>query len=101
MPFESRSRCSALLLVASMLGAFASSAFAGTQLPGQPYASYWFPATILDWDPATDPDAPFNRGTYPLAPRFSSPDFNVNPHAHLDEGRVQALVAYAPTSFNP
>jgi mannosyl-glycoprotein endo-beta-N-acetylglucosaminidase len=101
MPFESRSRRAALLLAASITGAFAASAFAGTQLPGQPYASYWFPSTILDWDPATDPDAPFNRGSIPLATRFSSPDFNVNPHAHLDEGRVQALVAYAPTSFNP
>ncbi len=94
-------RRSALVVIASMLGATAFSTFAGDQLPGQPYASYWFPSTILDWDPATDPDAPFNRGTVPLAARFSNPDFNVNPHAHLDEGRVQALVAFAPTSFNP
>ena len=80
----------------------AASAFAGSdQLPGQPYASYWFPSTILDWDPATDPDAPFNRASVPLSSRFSNPDFNVNPHAHLDEARVQALVAFAPTSFNP
>jgi endo-beta-N-acetylglucosaminidase D len=101
MLLESRWRRSALVLVASLLGAMTSSAIAGTDLPGQPYASYWFPSTILDWDPATDPDAPFNRGTYPLATRFSSPDFNVNPHAHLNEGRVQALVAFGPTSFNP
>ncbi len=101
MPFESRLRRSALVVSASLFGAFASSAIAGNDLPGQPYASYWFPSTILDWDPATDPDAPFNRGTIPLAPRFSNPDFNVNPHAHLDEARVQSLVAYAPTSFNP
>jgi mannosyl-glycoprotein endo-beta-N-acetylglucosaminidase len=97
----SRPRLSALVLVASVAGALASSASAGDQLPGQPYASYWFPSTILDWDPATDPDAPFNRGSVPLATRFSNPDFNVNPHAHMDEGRVQALVAFAPTSFNP
>lgn len=94
-------RRSALVLVASLVAAASSSAFAGDPLPGQPYASYWFPSTILDWDPATDPDAPFNRSSVPLATRFSSPDFNVNPHAHLDEGRVQALVAFAPTSFNP
>jgi mannosyl-glycoprotein endo-beta-N-acetylglucosaminidase len=94
-------RRSALVLAASVIGAIASSAYAGDQLPGQPYASYWFPSTILDWDPATDPDAPFNRSSVPLASRFSNPDFNVNPHAHLDEGRVQALVAFAPTSFNP
>lgn len=100
MPFESRSRRSALLVAASMLGALASAASAGN-LPGQPFASYWFPSTILDWDPATDPDAPFNRGTIPLAARFSNPDFNVNAHAHLNEGRVQPLVAFGPTSFNP
>jgi endo-beta-N-acetylglucosaminidase D len=97
---ESCSRRSALVLVASFSFAM-SSAFAGTDLPGQPYVSYWFPSTILTWDPTTDPDAPFNRGSIPLATRFSNPDFNVNPHAHLDEARVQALVAFAPTSFNP
>ena len=94
-------RRSALALVASVLCAMTFPASAGDPLPGQPYASYWFPSTILDWDPATDPDAPFNRGAVPLASRFSNPDFNVNAHAHLDEGRVQALVAFAPTSLNP
>lgn len=94
-------RRSALVFVALLGSAIARSAFAGDPLPGQPYASYWFPSTILDWDPATDPDAPFNRGTVPLATRFSNPDFNVNAHAHPGEGRVQALVAFAPTSFNP
>ena len=98
---ESRSRLSALVFVASILDATCSSVSAGTQLPGQPYASYWFPSTILDWDPATDPDAPFNRGSVPLSPRMSVSYLNVNPHAHLNEGRVQALVAFAPTSFNP
>ena len=58
MLLESRWRRSALVLVASLLGAITSPAVAGTDLPGQPYASYWFPSTILDWDPATDPDAP-------------------------------------------
>ncbi|HVV96173.1 MAG TPA: hypothetical protein VHC92_03425 [Rhodanobacteraceae bacterium] len=97
----SRPRLLAFVLVASAIAAIASHASAGDPLPGQPYASYWFPSTILDWDPATDPDAPFNRGSVPLATRFSNPDFNVNPHAHFDEARVQALVAFAPTSFNP
>jgi endo-beta-N-acetylglucosaminidase D len=101
MPGKSRLRRWALVLIASMLYAASFPTFAGTELPGQPYASYWFPSTILTWDPATDPDAPFNRGSIPLAPRFSNADFNVNPHAHLDEARVQALIAFAPTSFNP
>ncbi|HEV7489915.1 MAG TPA: hypothetical protein VGO25_03855 [Rhodanobacteraceae bacterium] len=100
MLVETRSRLSALVLSATVLAA-SSSVFAGTQLPGQPYESYWFPSTILDWDPASDPDAPFNRSGVAIGTRFSSPYFNVNPHAHLDEARVSALVAFAPTSFNP
>ncbi|HEY6985011.1 MAG TPA: hypothetical protein VH375_02930, partial [Rhodanobacteraceae bacterium] len=70
---ESRSHRSVLVLVASLLCAASTSSFAGTQLPGQPYASYWYPSTILDWDPATDPDAPFNRGSVALGARFSNP----------------------------
>ncbi|WP_189254994.1 endo-beta-N-acetylglucosaminidase [Lentzea flava] len=66
----------------------------------QPYASYWHPATILDWDPSTDRDARYNRSTVPLARRVV-PARPANPHAHAGEARVQALVAYAPTSNNP
>ncbi|MDX3660900.1 endo-beta-N-acetylglucosaminidase [Streptomyces sp. ID05-26A] len=66
----------------------------------QPYASYWHPATILDWDPATDRDARYNRSTVPLARRVV-PARPANAHAHPAEARVQALVAYAPTSGNP
>lgn len=97
---ERRLRRAAALIVATMLGALSAPAGAGNP-PGQPFASYWYPSTILDWDPATDPDAPFNRSGVPLAARFSDPALNVNAHAHLDEGRVQSLVAFAPTSFNP
>ncbi|MGI5506829.1 endo-beta-N-acetylglucosaminidase [Lentzea sp. CA-135723] len=66
----------------------------------QPYASYWHPATILNWDPATDRDARYNRSTVPLARRVV-PARPANAHAHPNEARVQALVAYAPTSNNP
>ncbi|PWK87928.1 mannosyl-glycoprotein endo-beta-N-acetylglucosaminidase [Lentzea atacamensis] len=66
----------------------------------QPYASYWHPATILDWDPSTDRDARYNRSTVPLAKRVV-PARPANAHAHTGEARVQALVAYAPTSNNP
>ncbi|MET9629869.1 hypothetical protein ABZX92_20635 [Lentzea sp. NPDC006480] len=68
--------------------------------PAQPYASYWHPATILNWDPATDRDARYNRSTVPLAKRVT-PARPANAHAHANEARVQALVAYAPTSNNP
>jgi endo-beta-N-acetylglucosaminidase D len=66
----------------------------------QPYASYWHPATILNWNPATDPDARYNRSSVPLAPRIV-PARRANAHARPGEGRVQPLVAFAPTSNNP
>jgi mannosyl-glycoprotein endo-beta-N-acetylglucosaminidase len=66
----------------------------------QPYASYWHPNTLLSWSPATDRDARYNRSSVPLAPRVV-PDRRANAHAHAAEARVQALVAYAPTSGNP
>ena len=69
--------------------------------PGQPYASYWYPNTLLDWSPATDPDAPYNRSAIPLDDTFLNPALNVNPHARPGEARVASLVAFAPTSGNP
>ncbi len=77
--------------------ALASAAESGTQ----PYASYWHPSTILDWDPATDPDARFNRSHVPLAGRTSDPALKANPHARAGEGRIASLVSFAPTSDNP
>ena len=81
--------------------------------PAQPFASYWFPdslpagsprpgvtwKSLKTWDPATDPDVPFNRGSVPLAGRFAPP--GVNPSARSGQARVTALVAFAPTSGNP
>ncbi|MFI9723411.1 endo-beta-N-acetylglucosaminidase [Streptomyces sp. NPDC052396] len=79
----------------------------------QPYASYWFPGSLpggspapgvrwrslAGWRPQDDPDLPFNRSTTPLAPRFTPPPGN--PTAHPHQGRVSALVSFAPTSANP
>ncbi|WP_019871079.1 endo-beta-N-acetylglucosaminidase [Salinispora oceanensis] len=67
----------------------------------QPYASYWFPNEILDWDPETDPDARFNRATVPLQNRVSDPALKANPNARAGEGGVASLVSFAPTSDNP
>lgn len=67
----------------------------------QPYASYWYPNTILDWDPATDPDARFNRSRVPLKPRVSDPALKANANARAGEGKVASLVSFAPTSNNP
>ncbi|MFB7911063.1 discoidin domain-containing protein [Kitasatospora sp. NPDC056076] len=70
--------------------------------PGsQPYASYWYPSTILSWDPATDPDARFNRSRVPLQPRTSDPALAANPNARAGEGKIASLVSFGPTSNNP
>ncbi|MFF2043795.1 discoidin domain-containing protein [Kitasatospora sp. NPDC058170] len=70
--------------------------------PGsQPYASYWYPNTILNWDPATDPDARFNRSRVPLQPRTTDPALRANPNARAGEGKVASLVSFGPTSNNP
>ncbi|WP_395297415.1 discoidin domain-containing protein [Kitasatospora hibisci] len=75
---------------------------AATTAPGtQPYASYWYPNTILGWDPATDPDARFNRSRVPLQPRTSDPALKANPDARAGEGKVASLVSFGPTSNNP
>jgi len=67
----------------------------------QPYASYWYPDTLLRWDPRTDPDAPFNRSRTPLRPRVADPALKANANARAGEGRIVSLVSFAPTSFNP
>ncbi|MFJ1708456.1 discoidin domain-containing protein [Kitasatospora sp. NPDC088346] len=74
-----------------------ATAAAGTQ----PYASYWYPNTILNWDPATDPDARFNRSSVPLRPRTSDPALRANPNARAGEGKIASLAAFGPTSNNP
>ncbi|GAA2799873.1 hypothetical protein GCM10010441_26000 [Kitasatospora paracochleata] len=83
-----------------------AAAGAPTSLPAtaagtQPYASYWYPNTLLSWDPATDPDARFNRARVPLQPRTSDSALKANPNAHAGEGRIVSLAAFAPTSGNP
>ncbi|WP_412541208.1 discoidin domain-containing protein [Longispora sp. K20-0274] len=67
----------------------------------QPFASYWHPSTILNWDPATDPDAAFNRSRVPLQPRVQNPALKANANARAGEGRIASLAAFAPTSGNP
>ncbi len=70
--------------------------------PGdQPFASYWYPSSILAWDPATDPDARFNRSRVPLAPRTADSALKANPNARSGEGKIASLVSFAPTSGNP
>ncbi|MDH2425331.1 glycoside hydrolase [Sphaerisporangium sp. TRM90804] len=68
---------------------------------GQPLASYWYPDTLLRWDPATDPDARFNRSFTPLRPRAADPALKANAGARAGEGRIASLVSFGPTSGNP
>ncbi|MFF0750580.1 discoidin domain-containing protein [Streptomyces sp. NPDC004267] len=67
----------------------------------QPYASYWYPNTLLNWDPATDPDARFNRSQVPLRSRVADPALKANAAARAGEGKVVSLVSFGPTSGNP
>jgi endo-beta-N-acetylglucosaminidase D len=96
--FEKRAGVVLRAAVAAVaVGGLADAARA--QVPGQPYASYWHPSTILNWNPATDPDAAFNRSNVPLAARISTVQ-NVNANVTPAPG-VTSLVAYGPTSNNP
>ncbi|WP_405016077.1 discoidin domain-containing protein [Kitasatospora sp. NBC_00070] len=78
------------------------AAAAGVTAAGtQPFASYWYPNSILNWDPATDPDARFNRSRVPLRPRVSDPTLKANANARAGEGKIASLVSFGPTSNNP
>ncbi len=70
-------------------------------LPGQPFASYWHPSTLLTWNPTNDADSAFNRANIPLAARFSHPALNVNVHAKTNQAKVVSLSAFGVTSGNP
>src|SRR5690606_5693511 len=68
-----RRKAAAVLAVgsAAMLTAATSPPVVAQELPGQPVASFWHAAdthgrSILNWDPETDPNAPFNRSSVPL-----------------------------------
>ena len=67
----------------------------------QPFASYWFPLEILSWSPATDPDAPYNRSGVELKNKYADSITIVNSNARFNEGKVNPLSAFAPTSNNP
>lgn len=83
----------------------AAPAFAAEGAPraagDQPFASYWHPASILGWNPASDPDARFNRSRVPLRSRSLNPQLKANANARANEGRVVSLVSFGPTSNNP
>ncbi|WP_026211936.1 endo-beta-N-acetylglucosaminidase [Longispora albida] len=92
----------AALAATSLLSVPAAAAPAVSAAPApQPYASYWYPNTILTWDPATDPDARFNRSRVPMQPRTQNAALKANTNARAGEGKVASLVSFGPTSNNP
>jgi mannosyl-glycoprotein endo-beta-N-acetylglucosaminidase len=66
-----------------------------------PYVSFWHPDYLLKWNPANDTSSDFNRSNVPLATRTSNAALNVNPNAHLNEGKVTMLTAFGATSYMP
>ncbi len=69
-----------------------------------PYSSFWHPAYLENWTPASDPNAAFNRSNVPLAARFAPTSaasaFNLNAHARPGEAKIATLSGF-PTSGNP
>ncbi|MBD3276773.1 MAG: hypothetical protein GF388_00585, partial [Candidatus Aegiribacteria sp.] len=89
------------MIKAALTALFVTTALIAQSLPGQPYASYWFPEELLSWDPADDPDAVFNRSGIPLSDRTTG-DTQCNAHATVDQGGVAALsIMFPSTSNNP
>lgn len=93
-----RALCAILTL---FLGSFSTSYGQYEFVPASPQ---WHPTEILNWNPETDPNAPFGRSSVPLAARFTAPTadvnpalsaaWNVNPHARPGEGKVQAVTTF-------
>ncbi len=69
------------------------------ELPGQPFASYWFPNELLSWSPSTDEDAPYNRSGIELSTRTYG-DTQCNIHATTDQGGVGVLSIMNPSTSN-
>lgn len=66
---------------------------------GQPFSSYWFPEELLKWNPNTDTDAKFNRGTVPLQRRVKGKKLN---STQSDKAKVVSLaIANEHTSSTP
>ncbi|TPE70250.1 endo-beta-N-acetylglucosaminidase [Halalkalibacterium halodurans] len=61
----------------------------------QPESSYWYPETLLDWSPETDPDARFNRSSIPLREREVL--YTVNDTQQTD-AKLVALSALNPNT---
>lgn len=78
---------SQILFAASMF-----AAVAGTYAQ-QPYSGCWFPDDVINWSPATDADAKFNRSRIPLQSRIDN---------HYGSGQVEtATITNKMCSLTP
>lgn len=67
----------------------------------QPEASYWFPAELLEWEAAEDPDLAFNISTAPLAARADMEKLTPVNGTQNKDTRVMALsIMNSSTSGN-
>jgi mannosyl-glycoprotein endo-beta-N-acetylglucosaminidase len=65
-------------------------------MPTMPVKPVFTVAQLLNWNPATDADAPFNVATVPLQSRINVPaGLKANSNSRIGQGGVQALDPYA------
>jgi mannosyl-glycoprotein endo-beta-N-acetylglucosaminidase len=65
-------------------------------MPTMPVKPVFTVAQLLNWNPATDADAPFNVATVPLRSRVNVPSgLKANSNSRIGQGGVQALDTYA------
>lgn len=70
-------------------------------LPGLPEVPYWFPAQLLQWDPAQDPDAIYNVSSVLLAKRVDKAQLTtVNDTQCKDMNVVAISIMNGSTSGN-
>lgn len=88
------------LTLGTALLAVSLTGYAGKVEAAQPYSSYWYPSTLLEWSPSTDKDAPFNRGTVELKAGRIQGD-TINPHAKSEAKVISLASMYPSTSGAP
>ncbi len=60
-----------------------------------PYAQYFTMEEFKNYDPASDPEAPYNRSSVPLGDRFLTEQTIVNSHARMDGAGVSPLPVFS------
>jgi endo-beta-N-acetylglucosaminidase D/PKD repeat protein len=79
-----------LSFIIILLGLLLVCTLPGTGFAKAPESSYWYPETLLNWSPESDPNAVYNKSSVPLEERKAL--FNVNETAQ-SEAKLVALSA--------